>query len=70
MRLKFITFRGAFLLLSVSALFAAGCSGDDAKDPDSLPPVDSTQTTILNVNGEIGKTDDAGNEQGTSLMPG
>lgn len=53
MRLKFITFRGAFLLLSVSALFAAGCSGDDAKDPDSLPPVDSTQTTILNVNGEI-----------------
>lgn len=53
MRLKFITFRGAFLLLSVSALFAAGCSGDDAKDPDALPPVDSTQTTILNVNGEI-----------------
>ncbi|HLC82922.1 MAG TPA: hypothetical protein VJI69_03765 [Bacteroidia bacterium] len=53
MRLKFITFRGAFLLLSVSALFAAGCSGDDAKDPDELPPVDSTQTTILNVNGEI-----------------
>ena len=53
MRLKFITFRGAFLLLSVSALFAAGCSGDDTKDPDELPPVDSTQTTILNVNGEI-----------------
>lgn len=53
MRLKFITFRGAFLLLSVSALFAAGCSGDDTKDPDALPPVDSTQTTILNVNGEI-----------------
>ena len=53
MRLKFITFRGAFLLLSVSALFTAGCGGDDAKDPDALPPVDSTQTTILNVNGEI-----------------
>ncbi len=53
MRLKFITFRGAFLLLSVSALFAAGCSGDSTKDPDALPPVDSTQTTILNVNGEI-----------------
>ncbi|MBL0328664.1 MAG: hypothetical protein IPP64_04440 [Bacteroidetes bacterium] len=53
MRLKFITFRGAFLLLSVSALFTAGCGGDDTKDPDALPPVDSTQTTILNVNGEI-----------------
>ncbi len=53
MRLKFITFRGAFLFLSVSALFAAGCSGDDTKDPDALPPIDSTQTTILNVNGEI-----------------
>ncbi len=53
MRLKFITFRGAFLFLSVSALFAGGCSGDDTKDPDALPPVDSTQTTILNVNGEI-----------------
>lgn len=53
MRLKFITFRGAFLLLSVSALFTAGCSGDDSKDPDALPPIDSTQTTILNVNGEI-----------------
>jgi len=53
MRLKFITFRGAFLLLSVSALFTAGCGGDEAKDPDALPPVDSTQTTILNVNGEI-----------------
>lgn len=53
MRLKFITFRGAFLLLSVSALLTAGCGGDDGKDPDALPPIDSTQTTILNVNGEI-----------------
>ena len=52
MRLKFITFRGAFLFLSVAALFTAGCSGDP-KETDDLPPVDSTQTTILNVNGEI-----------------
>ncbi|MBA3970658.1 MAG: hypothetical protein H0X46_00650 [Bacteroidetes bacterium] len=53
MRLKFITFRGAFLFLSVTALFAAGCSGGP-KDTDDLPPVDSTSTTtILNVNGEI-----------------
>jgi hypothetical protein len=53
MRLKFITFRGTLLLLSVTALFASGCGGGDKKDPDDLPPVDSTQTTILNVNGEI-----------------
>ena len=53
MRLKFITFRGAFLLLSVTALLSAGCSGDP-KETDELPPVDSTGTsTILNVNGEI-----------------
>ncbi len=53
MRLKFITFRSAFLFLSVTALFAAGCGDGDGKDPDALPPIDSTQTTILNVNGEI-----------------
>ncbi len=53
MRLKFITFRGTFLLLSVSALFTAGCGNGSKKETDDLPPVDSTQTTLLNVNGEI-----------------
>lgn len=53
MRLKFMTFRGTFLLLSVSALFASGCGNSNKQDPDDLPPVDSTQTTILNMNGEI-----------------
>jgi hypothetical protein len=54
MRLKFITFRGTFLLLSVSALLATGCGNDNPKDGgDDLPPIDSTQNTILNVNGEI-----------------
>ncbi|MGZ4056043.1 MAG: hypothetical protein ACXVPU_15165 [Bacteroidia bacterium] len=53
MRLKFITFRGTFLLLSVAALFASGCGNSNKPDADDLPPVDSTQTTILNVNGEI-----------------
>jgi hypothetical protein len=53
MRLKFITFRGAFLFLSATALLTAGCGGGETKDSDELPPVDSTQTTILNVNGEI-----------------
>src|ERR1044072_5604315 len=53
MRLKPITLKGALLLLSVSAIFASGCGNGDQKDVDDLPPVDSTATTILNVNGEI-----------------
>jgi hypothetical protein len=53
MRLKSITFRGAFLFLSATALLSVGCGGGDTEDSDELPPVDSTQTTILNVNGEI-----------------
>jgi hypothetical protein len=53
MRLKFITFRKTILLLSASTLLMAGCGDNKSKDEDELPPVDSTQTTILNVNGEI-----------------
>lgn len=54
MRLKPITFKGALLLLSVSAVLTSGCgNNNNPKDGDDLPPVDSTQTTILNVNGEI-----------------
>lgn len=52
MRLKFITFKGALLLLSVSAALTTGCGPEDPKN-DDIPPIDSTQTTILNVNGEI-----------------
>ena len=54
MSLTFKTFKGAFILLSVSALFTAtGCGSSTTKDTEELPPVDSTQSTILNVNGEI-----------------
>ena len=53
MRLKFITLKGSFVLLSVTALLTVGCGGDDTANTDELPPVDSTQTTILNINGEI-----------------
>lgn len=53
MRLKPITLKGALLLLSVVALLSPGCGPDENKDDADLPPVDSTQTTILNVNGEI-----------------
>lgn len=53
MRLNYFTFRGALLAISAVAILSAGCGGDQAKDNDDLPPVDSAQTTILNVNGEI-----------------
>lgn len=54
MRLNVITFKNSLLVLSVSALLFASCSGDTKKkDEDELPPIDSTQSSILNVNGEI-----------------
>ncbi|MES2287685.1 MAG: hypothetical protein V4547_18460 [Bacteroidota bacterium] len=53
MRLKFITFKGAIAVLSVSALLASGCTGDGTKKTDEIPPVDSTQTAIINISGEI-----------------
>jgi hypothetical protein len=52
MRLTSTTFKGIAVLLSVSAALFTGCGPDDPK-VDDIPPVDSTQTTILNVNGEI-----------------
>jgi hypothetical protein len=53
MRLKFITVRGTLILLTFTALFASGCNNSNKQDADDLPPVDTTQTTILNVYGEI-----------------
>ncbi len=53
MRLKLFKFRGTFILLSVSALLISSCGNDSTKETDELPPVDSTQSTILNVSGEI-----------------
>ncbi|MDO9187739.1 MAG: hypothetical protein Q7W13_17155 [Bacteroidia bacterium] len=53
MRLKFITFKGAIAVLSVSALLATGCKGDGTKKTDEVPPVDTAQTAIINISGEI-----------------
>ncbi len=53
MKLKFISFKNQIMLLSVSALLVAGCNNNAKKEAEDTPPVDSTQSTILNVNGEI-----------------
>ena len=53
MRVKFMTVRGTFLMLSLTVLLASGCGNSNKTDADDLPPVDSTATTILNVYGEI-----------------
>src|SRR3954471_2360887 len=53
MRLNFTTFRKSLFMLSAVAVLTSGCGNDAAKDGDELPEVDSTQTTIVNVNGEI-----------------
>lgn len=53
MRLKLTTFRKSLFMLSAAAVLTSGCGNDAAKDGDELPEVDSTQTTIVNINGEI-----------------
>ncbi len=53
MRLNFTTFRKSLFMLSAVAALTSGCGSDPAKDGDELPEVDSTQTTIVNINGEI-----------------
>jgi hypothetical protein len=54
MRLKFITFKGAIAVLSVSAILASGCSNDNKKKPDEGTATDTTpQNAIINVSGEI-----------------
>jgi hypothetical protein len=40
-------------MLAAVAVLTSGCGNDAAKDGDELPEVDSTQTTIVNINGEI-----------------
>ena len=53
MRLKLTTFRKSLFMLSAAAVLTSGCGNDAAKDGEELPEVDSTQTTIVNINGEI-----------------
>jgi hypothetical protein len=53
MRLKIITFKGALFLLGVTAAMFTGCGPDSEKPDDEIEPIDSIETTILNVNGEI-----------------
>lgn len=42
-----------YALLAIATLIAAGCGNDAENTDETLPPVDSTQSTIINVSGEI-----------------
>ncbi len=53
MKFKSITIKEGILLLAITSLFAVGCNNTAKKEVEEVPPVDSTQSTILNVNGEI-----------------
>lgn len=53
MRLKFMTLKKTLFLSVFSAVFITGCNSGKNKETEEIPPVDSTQNTILNVSGEI-----------------
>jgi hypothetical protein len=53
MTLNFKTLKGKVIMLSVASVLAVSCNNETKKVTDDKPPVDSTQSTILNVNGEI-----------------
>ncbi len=53
MTFKRFTLKRNYTLFAFAALVAAGCGTDNGNNDDSLPPVDSTQSTILNISGEI-----------------
>jgi hypothetical protein len=53
MTLNLKNLKGKVIMLSVATLLATGCTDTKKKTAEDVPPVDSTQSTILNVNGEI-----------------
>lgn len=42
-----------YALIAIATLIASGCGNDAENTDETLPPVDSTQSTIINVSGEI-----------------
>ncbi len=56
MRLKLVNLKKPLVFLSACTLMMmSGCGNSETKDPDTLPPVtpDSSQTSLLNVDGEM-----------------
>jgi hypothetical protein len=54
MRLKFFTYKGALLSLSITAAVLSGCGPEEKAEGEDTETVDTAQTTtILNVDGEI-----------------
>jgi len=53
MKVNFISFKQIALCLAAASLLTIGCNNDKKKPAEDVPPVDSTQSTIISVNGEI-----------------
>jgi len=53
MKLTRFALKRNYTLMAIAALVTASCGSGNENNEDTLPPVDSTQTTILNVSGEI-----------------
>ncbi len=53
MKFKFIKFKGSIALLSISTILASGCGSDSTKKTDEEPPVDTAQSALINISGEI-----------------
>jgi len=53
MKFKFIKLKGSIALLSISAILASGCGSESTKKTDEEPPVDTAQSALINISGEI-----------------
>ena len=53
MTLKYISFRGTFLFATASILLSVSCTNPGKKDGEDLPPVDSDQNGLVNVEGKV-----------------
>jgi hypothetical protein len=53
MKLTRFALKRNYALIAIAALITASCGNGNDNNEDTLPPIDSTQSTILNVSGEI-----------------
>jgi hypothetical protein len=53
MTLKHIKLKKTLPVLAITYLFTVGCGSGGEKNTDELPPIDSTQSAIINLSGEL-----------------